>query len=109
MAERIVLAKRFSPFPVGRYRWQGRYSGEAFREDVLWPALQQHEEVVVVLDGVSGLSTGFLDEAFAGIVREGYLSEAELWRRLQIVSERDPYIVSEIRSFVHKAATQSAH
>ena len=100
----IDLARDFHDSPIGRFKWQGRHSGEAFRDDHLWPALQRHTYVTVDLDGASALSTGFLDEAFAGLVREGRLSEADFWRRVDIVCTKDPLIVTEIRSFVSKEA-----
>ena len=100
----IDLASEFSPTPLGRHRRQGRFSGEAFREDHLRDALLRHELVVVDLDGASGLSTGFLDEAFAGLVRDHTLTEAEFWRRIRLIATKDPYLVEEVRRFVKKAA-----
>jgi hypothetical protein len=104
----IVVARDFSPTPLGRYRTQGRYSGEAFREDHLIKALARSPTVRVVLDGAEGLSTGFLDEAFAGLVRSGAVTPEEFWARVEIVSDQDVYLVEEIRAFVSKAATQRA-
>ena len=37
-AREIDLARSFTPYPVGRTRSDGRYSGEAFRDDYLVPA-----------------------------------------------------------------------
>lgn len=108
--EHIDIARDFSPTPLGRYRKQGRFSGEAFREDHLRPALARADLVRVDLDGATGLSTGFLDEAFAGLVRDGSLTEVEFWRRIQIDAARDPLLIDEIRSYVNRATFQvSAH
>lgn len=104
----IDLGRDFSETPLGRTRRQGPYSGEAFREDILRPALVAHERVTVILDNATGLSTGVLDEAFAGLVRDGTLEEAEFWRRVLIVANRDPGLIHEIRSFVARAAQQRA-
>lgn len=104
----IDVARDFSPTPLGRTRKQGRFSGEAFREDVLRPALKRSEKLTVVLDGATGLSTGFLDEAFAGLVRDGTLGETEFWARFEIVADRDPGLLVEIRTFVSRAAQQAA-
>lgn len=105
---RVDLATEFSPTPLGRYRRQGRYSGEAFREDVLRPALAKHRVIEVDLDGASGLSTGFLDEAFGGLVREGVLTAQEFHQRVIVVATRDPLLADEIREYVAKAASQVA-
>lgn len=102
----IDLAADFSPTPLGRTRRQGRFSGEAFREDVLRPALEASSHVSVDLDRASGLSTGFLDEAFAGLVRDRTLTEQQFWDRVTIVATRDPFLVDEIKRFVHRAALQ---
>lgn len=102
----IDLAKDFSPTPLGRTVRQGKYSGEAFREGHLRKALAHGKGVVVDLDGASGLSTGFLDEAFAGLVRDRTLTEPEFKEQIKIVSNHDPLIIDEINTFVARAAQQ---
>ena len=65
----------FVPYPGGRFVSDGEYSGEWFREQILVPALNQaiqnHEKLTVILDGVPGYGISFLEEAFGGIIREG--------------------------------------
>jgi hypothetical protein len=60
----ISLVNDFTATPGGRYRWQGDYSGEEFREAHLLPALTANETVLVDLDGAVGLPSSFIDEAF---------------------------------------------
>lgn len=103
----IDLARDFSPTPLGRTRRQGRFSGEAFREDILRPSLSKHHAVIVDLDGASGLSTGFLDEAFAGLVRDRTLNALEFWQRVSIICRRDRFIIDEVRRFVDRAEALS--
>lgn len=43
----INVAKKFTPFPAGRYRKQALFSGEQFRDDILHPALETNEQVTV--------------------------------------------------------------
>lgn len=94
----INIAEQFTRFPAGRYRSDGRYSGERFREDFLAPALRQHAKVAVQLDGTMGYGSSFLEEAFGGLVRAGFESEALLD---QIVLEsRDASLVSEIKEYL---------
>jgi hypothetical protein len=69
----ISLANDFSPFPGGRFRSDGPFSGEVFRDDILLPKLREAidsgEPLILVLDGVAGLPSSFLEEGFGGILR----------------------------------------
>jgi hypothetical protein len=85
----INVAEQFSRRPVGRYRSDGDSSGEAFRLDHLLPALEADAPVVVILDGVAGYPSSFLEEAFGGLVRDHGYSSASLRSRLQLVAD-DP-------------------
>lgn len=70
----IRVATEFSPYLGGRYRDDGPWSGQAFREDLLLPrvkaALAEHVTLDVFFDGVEGMPTSFLEEAFGGLLRE---------------------------------------
>lgn len=90
--KRIEVAKDFSRFPAGPRRTDGKFSGEAFREDVLIPALKQGP-AEVVLDGTLGYASNWLEEAFGGLRNDFTLTELEA--KLSIVSESDPSLVSE--------------
>ena len=61
----ISLAK-VSPFPAGRTREDGPYSGEQFREDVLLPALKTGP-VLVMLDHDAGFRCHFSKKASADL------------------------------------------
>lgn len=78
----IVVARDFSRYPGGRYKADGEFSGEAFREEKLLPALREAEavdaRVVVDIDGAAGYPSSFLEEAFGGLVREGHYTSREL-------------------------------
>lgn len=80
----INVASQFSPFPAGRFRSDGEFSGERFRDELLRPALERDTEVTVVLAGTKGYGSSFLEEAFGGLVRYGHFSADELSRRLRI-------------------------
>jgi hypothetical protein len=66
----ISLLRDFTHAPGPRYRWQGDCSGEEFREEFLEEPLRNGEKVVVDLDGVVGLPSSFLDEAFGSLVED---------------------------------------
>ena len=84
----INVATDFTRYPGGRYRQDGDFSGEEFRDDVLVPALRKARatstRVVVVLDGATGYPSSFLEEAFGGLVRERLFSAGDLKALLEV-------------------------
>jgi len=95
MSNRIIsIADDYSRFPGGRWRKDGPYSGEQFRDDLLLPALmaasaRQDDKVIVDLDGVAGYSSSFLEESFGGAVRDGRVAPSIIARILEVRS-KDP-------------------
>lgn len=87
---RIAIAEEFSKYPGPRYRHDGPHSGEEFRTKLLRPALDAviatGAVVTVVLDGVAGYGSSFLEEAFGGLIREG-VDPSLVERHLNIVAE----------------------
>lgn len=69
----VKVATRFSRHLGGRYKADGPWSGEAFRDSVLLDGLEQalktKKPLVINFDGVAGTPTSFLEEAFGGIFR----------------------------------------
>ena len=87
----ISVAKDFSPYPAGRFLDDGKFSGEAFRENILVPALKDDGFglIRVCLDGVAGVGSSFLEEAFGGLVRRGTFSKEFLANHLEIETSDD--------------------
>jgi len=79
----IKIATDYSETPLGRYPADGDFNGTRFRDDFLRPALGAGEVVVVDIDDVEGYGSSFLDEAFGGLVREGYFDAKDLEKRLK--------------------------
>lgn len=102
----INVANDFSRLPYGRYRWQGNFSGEAFREDLLLPALSRDGEVLVDLDGTSGVGPSFLEEAFGGLIRAG-LKLDQILSKLTIKSDEDPSYVKEVEGYLREEAART--
>jgi STAS-like domain of unknown function (DUF4325) len=69
----LSIANDFSKFPAGRYKEDGPFNGTRFRDEILVPkltdALQSGSRLVVILDGVVGYSSSFLEEVFGGLAR----------------------------------------
>lgn len=68
----IQVAREFSRHPAGRFEKDGPYSGESFRRKFLVPHLRNGEAITVDLDGARGYGSSFLEEAFGGLIREGF-------------------------------------
>lgn len=101
----IQVARDFSRYPAGRFRKDGPYSGEAFRDRYLLPPLRQGEHLVVVLDGARGYGSSFLEEAFGGLIRNG-ISVRELRDGLlDIQCDDDPSLVIEAWSYIEGASS----
>jgi len=79
----IQVAREFSRYPAGRYTKDGPYSGEYFRTKFLAPALEAQDKIIVEMDGARGYGSSFLEEAFGGLVRLGFLKDV-IKRKLEI-------------------------
>jgi hypothetical protein len=88
----IIIARDFSEFPFGRYFDDGPTSAEAFRTNLLIPALLKYDVVTVVLDGVFGIASSFTAEAFGGLIQNGF-SLSQLKNKLNIVFEEDEHLL----------------
>jgi hypothetical protein len=104
-AQYLSIAKDFSRFPSGRFRSDGPHSGEAFREDFLVPRLKDSAGLLVNLDGVAGLPSSFLEEAFGGLVRLHHFSPAELEGslRFEALTPRMHTYPNMIRGYIARA------
>lgn len=74
----------FSEFPAGRYREDGKSSAEQWRDEHLIPALRENERIVVEMDGVMGIGSSFMEEAFGGILRHSEFTEADLAAKMRL-------------------------
>ena len=93
---RIKVAEQFSRTPGGRYKIDGRFSGEEFREKLLEPAIATGQRVTVDFDGVLGLSASFLEEAFGGLIRHHPSHKESLLNQIELTATR-PYLVPYLK------------
>ena len=79
MVDIISVASAFSTSPGPRYRSEGKFSGQQFREEILEPlvehAIENNSTFLIDLDGVSGYGVGFLEEVFGGFIRYSDIPE----------------------------------
>lgn len=87
----IDLANEFSPYPSGRIPDDGKWNGQAFREQFLVPAIKaiqngesQDTEIVVDIDGVRSFGSSFLEEAFGGVGRTEGIDRVKALKLLRI-------------------------
>lgn len=103
---KINIAQEFSETPGGRYRNDGEYSGEEFRESMLkekfLEAWKNHDKLLIELDGGYGYPTSFLEEAFGGLAR--LYSPEEVGDTLEFVSDDEPSLKDEINEYIKCAS-----
>ena len=101
----LDVALDFYPYPGGRYRGQGKCSGEEFREDYLIPAIQGAEykgisKLSLHLDGPTyGYPTTWLEEVFGGLARHDSENGTAYVEKLSLVSE-DETLKREIAHYI---------
>ena len=102
---KIKISKDFSPTLGGRYRENGPWSGEEFRDDLLigkvYEALHKREPLFIDFDDCYGIGTAWLDEAFTGIVTKygiSFLNDI-----LGIKSDDDETLEEYVRSRLQSA------
>lgn len=101
----INISKDFSPTPGARYKSEGKYSGEEFRDEILRPKFEESkrsgEQLIVNLDGGYGYPTSFLEEAFGGLARLS--SPMEVIGILEFISNDEPSLIDEIKHYILSA------
>lgn len=102
---RINVGKDFSTEPAGRFRTDGPFSGEAFRDDILLPAIRKSEKTVIELDDTEGYGSSFLEEAFGGLVRIHKMSAAYILARIKFVTI-EKLLKAEIEHYIKSAAPE---
>lgn len=98
MLKYINVAEEFSRYPAGRYLDDGPYSGQGFREQFLKPILDSNSTAEINLDGVRGYGSSFLEEAFGGLVRDGY--DVDLVLKSFIFNSTDTSLIEEIKDYI---------
>ena len=92
--------------PAGRYAVFGPQSGEAFRERHLRPAVIDHDEIRIDLDGSTGGTASWWDEALGALIRDGSISETDALTNIQVVTTNPNirYIESLVKLTIWDAA-----
>lgn len=101
----IDIAKQYAPRVGGRYRANGPNSGEQFRDEILLPAYRKSDRLIVRLDGITGYTASFFEEAFGGLVRAENKQGrgAEVLRRVQFDTTDLSFLVPKIKRWMQEA------
>jgi len=99
----INIAKDFSTVPSSRYKKDGPFSGQEFRNKFLEPHFKDPEAnylIKIILDGVEGYATSFLEESFGGLAR--IYGKERCLERLEFISLEDRLLVKEIKQYIEE-------
>lgn len=106
----IEVAKDFTDTPGARYKSQGSYSGEEFRDDILYPkfieSLKENTILTVNLDGGYGYGSSFLEETFGGLVRRLKDENNQNYKKvldIVIISNDNKMWVEKIKTYIESA------
>jgi hypothetical protein len=109
-SENVVLidvAKEFTAMPYGRYLADdANRSAEAFRKNILVPALKSGDSVVVDLSGSNRFNSSFLEEAFGGLIRTENFTKEQL-SKMTVKHALLPSIVDEVAYYIDSAIPES--
>lgn len=102
---KLSIALDFSPVTGGRTPEEGDFSGEVFRETILFPAykesLEKKEILEIDFDGCYGIGTSFLEEAFGGLIREHQC--IGMLEHLEMVASDDETIIANVTKYIREA------
>lgn len=104
---KINIRRDFSPTPGPRYIHEGKFSGELFRKDILFPkvseAVEKNIPFEVNLDGTAGYGTSFLEESFGGLIRIHNLSYEKILALMTLVSLEEDYLIDDVNEYLNDA------
>ncbi len=101
----IIIKDDYTDIPGGRFKREGAYSGEEFRDNILLKrfeeAVSNNEKLLINFDGCFGFGTSFLEEAFGGLVR--VYDKRNVWETLKLVSNEDETIPGLVEKYIKDA------
>jgi hypothetical protein len=101
----LKISKDFTDTPGPRFRVEGEFSGEEFRETQLGPLYVRckaaGDTILVDLDDTEGYATSFLEEAFGGLRREH--PNDNILSVIEIKCDDEPFLSDEVKKCVDEA------
>lgn len=103
----LNIGKHYSKYPGGRKKSSGEFSGEHFLESCLGEfykkAFDANESLTIILDGLYGYPSSFLEESFGGLVRINKDKGKDVLDRLEFVSKENLLLIERIRNYMRNA------
>lgn len=103
---KINISKDFNDVLGGRYRTDGKFSGEEFYEDILkmkfQEALDKNETLEINLDGTFGYPSSFIDQSFGTLGRE--FGEEIVQKHLSFITDDQPELEDKIRGYIKRGS-----
>ena len=99
----MKIAEVFSTRPGPRFKEEGDYSGESFRDDILIPWFNENtkaEKLIVDMTGAKGYPPSFLEESFGGAIRKGRIEDVE---KIEFMYPNRQYKIDEIKGYIESA------
>lgn len=96
---RIHIAD-WTRFPGGRFKKDGDFSGEKFREEFLEKEVVEGTDFEIDFNGIFTVDWSFLDEALGHYVAQ--LGQQEFRRRFVIIADDDPDIEQEMETVIER-------
>ena len=101
---KINIARDFSKNTGIRFKKEGAFSGEKFREDLLIPkyveALEKNVKLEINLDETEGFAASFLEESFGGLGR--LHDPEECLKIIEFISEENPSYIQEVKDDINQ-------
>lgn len=103
MNKTLNVASDFCKTPGGRYKTDGPYSGELFREKLIDLINDKSiDKIIVNFDGLETSGSSFLEEAFGGLIRQG-ISRETIKNKLFFECDDDLTIIPLINQYIEEA------
>ena len=106
----LVVKTEFSSTPGPRYIFEGDYSGEFFRREILLfkikQAMGENKKLFIDLDGTAGYGTSFLEEAFGGLIREDNIPYDVIVSIVEFKSDEEEYLIEDIQEYLKEASSE---
>ena len=101
----INVANDFSILPGGRKISDGSHTGEHFYHILVENLNSLSEDEVLEINFDGGLSAGssFLDQSFAGLIRNHILTKSQFKKRIHLTATEHPEIIEKVNKYVLNA------
>lgn len=104
--KKFNIAEEYTITPGPRLVRHGKYSGEDFRNRVLYNLVEEcinsNEKLEINLDGTYGYPSSFLEESFGGLIRAG-LKKEKVLDVLSFVSTDQEELPDKIINYIKDA------